>query len=278
MGLFDSLSSSVAGMQAQTFALQNISGNIANSQTPAYKTTDTSFQDLLNSQGSADQSSGGVQAQSKNNNTLQGAIQTAKTSTYMAVQGDGYFTVQKPSAVASGGQPSISNSSPVYTRRGDFQTDSNGYLVNGAGYYLMGNPVDPSTGNATGGAPQALQVNAANLPTNEGKLESLSINSKGQLQGTFSSGKTVSLAEIPLSTFNGQNFLKQGDGGTYTPTTASGTAIAGATGQIVGSSLEASNTDISNQFTSMIMAQQAYGANTKTMASTNQMLQTLTRL
>ena len=196
MGLFDSLSSSVAGMQAQTFALQNISGNIANSQTPAYKTTDTSFRDLLNSQGSADQSSGGVQAQSTNNNTLQGAIQTAKTSTYMAVQGDGYFTVQKPSAVASGGQPSISDSSPVYTRRGDFQTDSNGYLVNGAGYYLMGNPVDPSTGKATGGTPQALQVNAANLPTDQGKLESLSINSKGQLQGTFSSGKTVSLAEI----------------------------------------------------------------------------------
>ncbi len=44
-----------------------------------------------------------------------------------------------------------------YTRRGDFQVNANGNLVNGAGYYLMGVAVDPKTGNPTGNVPQVLQ-------------------------------------------------------------------------------------------------------------------------
>ena len=47
MGIFDALTTAVAGLQAQSFALQNISGNIANSQTTGYKENDTSFQDLV---------------------------------------------------------------------------------------------------------------------------------------------------------------------------------------------------------------------------------------
>lgn len=47
MGLFDALTSAVSGLQAQSFAMQNISGNIANSQTIAYKGIDTNFLDLI---------------------------------------------------------------------------------------------------------------------------------------------------------------------------------------------------------------------------------------
>ena len=43
MGIFDALTTAVAGLQAQSFALQNISGNIANSQTTGYKETNTLF-------------------------------------------------------------------------------------------------------------------------------------------------------------------------------------------------------------------------------------------
>ena len=52
----------------------------------------------------------------------------------------------------------------MYTRRGDFQPDKNGYLVNGAGYYLMGVPVDPTTGNLVGSVPQVLQFQNDFLP------------------------------------------------------------------------------------------------------------------
>ena len=52
----------------------------------------------------------------------------------------------------------------TYTRVGDFQTNQNGYLVNGAGYYLMGIPVNPTTGNPEGSVPQVLQFNNNFVP------------------------------------------------------------------------------------------------------------------
>ena len=47
MGIFDALNTSVGGLQAQSFALQNISGNIANASTVGYKGIGTSFEDLI---------------------------------------------------------------------------------------------------------------------------------------------------------------------------------------------------------------------------------------
>src|SRR6266516_6070525 len=47
MGIFDALNTAVSGLQAQSFALQNISGNIANAQTTGYKGIGTSFVDLV---------------------------------------------------------------------------------------------------------------------------------------------------------------------------------------------------------------------------------------
>ena len=47
MGIFGALTTAVTGMRAQSFALENISGNIANSQTTAFKRMDTSFVDLI---------------------------------------------------------------------------------------------------------------------------------------------------------------------------------------------------------------------------------------
>ena len=47
MGIFGALTTSVAGLKANSYALENISGNIANSQTTAFKRIDTSFMDLI---------------------------------------------------------------------------------------------------------------------------------------------------------------------------------------------------------------------------------------
>jgi flagellar hook protein FlgE len=277
MGAFDSLSSAIAGMQAQAFALQNISGNIANSQTTAYKSTDTSFQDLLASQSGGLDASDGVQPLSASN-TTQGAIQNGQISSFMAINGGGYFSVERPASGGAGGVPSFSGASQAYTRRGDFQLDANGYLVNGAGNYLMGTAADPATGNATGGTPQLLQFNAATLPTGEGALQGVAIGQNGAVQGTFASGKTLTLANVPLSGFRGEEFLQQGDGGTLIATPQSGAAIAGASGTIVGAALESSNADVTDQFTAMIQTQQAYSANTKVVTASNEMLQTVTNM
>jgi len=178
MGIFDALNTSVGGLQAQSFALQNISGNIANASTTGYKGISTAFEDLIpDSTVPNKQVAGGVTALSQQTITTQGTVSSTTVATNMAINGDGFFSVQKPT--------SITDNVPVftgvtdYTRRGDFQVNANGNLVNGAGYYLMGITVDPKTGNPTGNVPQVLQFQnnfvpaqattavtyAANLPT-----------------------------------------------------------------------------------------------------------------
>lgn len=165
MGIFGALTTSVAGMRAQSFALENISGNIANSQTTAFKRIDTSFLDLIPEGGANRQLAGSVTAMSRSTNNVQGDVQAAQVATFMAINGDGFFSVQKP-----GG---FSDNAPVfdgvdrYTRRGDFQLDKSGFLVNGAGYYLMGIPVDPTTGNLVGSTPQVLQFQSDFLPAQQ---------------------------------------------------------------------------------------------------------------
>ena len=63
MGIFDAMNTSVGGLQAQSYALQNISGNIANSSTTGYKGIGTSFEDLIpDSSVPSKQVAGGVTA------------------------------------------------------------------------------------------------------------------------------------------------------------------------------------------------------------------------
>lgn len=162
MGIFGALTTSVTGMRAQSYALENVSGNIANTQTTAFKRIDTSFVDLIPDNNASKQLAGNVTANSRATNTVQGDIQTASIGTFMAINGDGFFVVQKPASYQDN-RP-IFDGIDLYTRRGDFQPDKNGYLVNGAGYFLMGIPVDPTTGNLVGSVPELLQFQNDFLP------------------------------------------------------------------------------------------------------------------
>ncbi|WP_458760285.1 flagellar hook-basal body complex protein [Afipia sp. TerB] len=162
MGIFGALTTSVAGLRAQSYALENISGNIANSQTTAFKRIDTSFLDLIPDRGTTSQLAGSVTSASRSTNSVQGDVQAAAIATYMAINGDGFFAVQKPGSFTDN-QP-VFDGVDRYTRRGDFTLDKNGYLVNGAGYYLEGIPIDPTTGNVTGSVPQVLRFGSDFLP------------------------------------------------------------------------------------------------------------------
>jgi flagellar hook protein FlgE len=162
MGIFGALTTAVTGMKAQSYALENVSGNIANSQTTAFKRIDTSFQDMIPSTDPSQQLAGNVTASSSATNTVQGAITSADVPTFMAINGDGYFVVQKPDNFVDN-NPSFTGVE-LYSRRGDFQIDQNGYLVNGAGYYLEGIPIDATTGNLAGSVPQVLQFQNGFLP------------------------------------------------------------------------------------------------------------------
>jgi flagellar hook protein FlgE len=451
MGMFGALNSAVSGLRAQAFAMENISGNIANSQTIGFKRIDTTFADLVTGAGSSskNQTSGMVLATSRSTNTVQGDIQASDNATYMAINGDGYFVVSSKIS-ESDGNPVFSGFD-LYTRRGDFETDKNGYLVNGSGYYLKGLIVDPTTGNAAGSVPQVIHLSSdflqaeatdeveyrANLPATpftanydpsianselldatgwatdplvggdetvlgsdaqafldssisgyaatmynangapvsvqfrwakvdsvanggadtwnlfyqvdsdagptdvawqnvgtdyifdsagqlsppitsltisgltsngvtvgdvtidhgtggitqyedangsaslttlsqngspSGQLVGVQISDGGKVVANYSNGKSVTLALIPLATFNADGGLMRLDGGAYAATEESGNAIFGSGAGIVGQSLEASNTDIADEFSKLIVTQQAYSANTRIISTADDML------
>ena len=101
----------------------------------------------------------------------------------------------------------------------------------------------------------------------------MSVSDKGRIVGTYSNGRTIDLAQITLANFSGANkpqahrrrrLLRR-------PTNPA-PPIYNAPGKIVGSSLEGSNTDIADEFTKLIVTQQAYSANTRVITTSNQMV------
>jgi flagellar hook protein FlgE len=156
MGIFDALTTAVGGLQSQSFALQNISGNIANAQTTGYKGINTSFEDLIPDATTPNkQVAGGVTAFAQATITSQGTVSATTVATNLAINGDGFFSVQQATAVVD--NVPVFSGVTDYTRRGDFQVNANGNLINGAGYYLLGVTVDPKTGNPLGNVPQVLK-------------------------------------------------------------------------------------------------------------------------
>jgi flagellar hook protein FlgE len=446
MGIYGALATAVSGLKAQSFALEHVSGNIANSQTTGYKRTETSFSDLVPDSPYYKQLAGGVQVNTRATNTVQGDIVSASVSTYMGINGSGFFVVEQRSGLTDGN--ATFSGVDYYTRRGDFEFDNEGYLVNGSGYYLKAIRVDPQTSNLVGSTPEPVQITndflaakqttsidlRANLPaypltanadpdiagselldpadfnndptvggdefvqgqdvdvfldesvsggaitvynadgstvnvqmrwakTSDapdtwnlfyqtdsaatgvnpawvnigqdyvfnssgqltpdinsvtltgvtvngqtvgdielnhgvngitqfsdsdgsvqvtelsqdgyaaGELVGVSISEAGRIVASYTNGRTVDLYEVQLANFNAPNRLQKLDGGAFAVTQDSGQAILGAQGTILGATLESSNTDIADEFTKLIVTQQAYSASTRIVTTSDEMLQ-----
>jgi len=162
MGIFGAIQTAVSGMSAQAFALENISGNIANSQTIGYKRIDTSFEDMIPDLSLSARITGGVNASSLATNSVAGSFKSTGINSNIALSGDGYFATSQKTTTKSG--VSSFATSPYFTRRGDFALDKNKNLVNGAGYYLMGYTVDPISGMANSGVPTTIQLPTGDMP------------------------------------------------------------------------------------------------------------------
>ena len=367
----------------------------------------------------------------------------------MGVNGDGYFIVGAREDTVDG--TPVFSDEDLYTRRGDFELDRNGFLVNGAGYYLKGLAIDPATGNVTGSVPDFIQVtndflpatattqidyeanlasvpqtpsydpavpnsellaaggyavdpraagagvvqaadntlflnetiaggaitahdalgasvdvqfrwakidsvaasgsdtwnlfylsdsaatgaatmwtnvgqdytfnssgalnpalptvtitgltvngvSLGNIPLNHGaavtqfadssgsvtitdidqngssagEFSSLSVSEEGRVIAAYTNGRVIEVAEVSLASFLADGFLEKTDGNAFRQTIESGNAILGAQGKLVGAALEASNTDIADEFTKLIVTQQAYAANTRVISTGEEMLQ-----
>ena len=111
-----------------------------------------------------------------------------------------------------------------------------------------------------------------------GQFSSISMQSDGNVVVNYDNGQSRTIAQVPVSTFAAPDALQSQNGAAFTATLDSGspsTQAAGTNGAgtLVTSALESSNVDIASEFSNLIVAQQAYSANAKTVTTADQMLQ-----
>jgi len=113
-----------------------------------------------------------------------------------------------------------------------------------------------------------------------GDLQDLVVDQTGTIIGVFTNGRSYSLAQVSLAKFVNNEGLMH-DGGSLFSSSANsgdpiiGTAGTGGRGTIQPSSLEMSNVDLSRSLTELIIIQRGYEANSKTIKTSDQMLQTV---
>ena len=98
------------------------------------------------------------------------------------------------------------------------------------------------------------------------------MSGNGRIVGTYSNGRAVDLAEVSVVRFNDPNALQKADGGAFYATQGSGEALIGGGIDIVAAALEGSNVDIADEFSKLIITQQAYSANTRIVTTADEML------
>jgi flagellar hook protein FlgE len=124
---------------------------------------------------------------------------------------------------------------------------------------------------------QTSLASASNAPTQNGQasgtLNGISVLADGTIEGTYSNNATsISLGQVAVATFANEQGLLRIGGNDYSQTVGSGVAAIGVAqtggrGLITGGSVEASNVDVAAEFSKMIVAQQAYQANAKSITT-----------
>ncbi|KTS33377.1 flagellar hook protein FlgE [Pantoea dispersa] len=116
-----------------------------------------------------------------------------------------------------------------------------------------------------------------------GDLTSYTINDDGTITGTYSNQKTQLLGQIVLASFSNPEGLKSEGDNVWSATNSSGQAAVGLAGtgtygNLTSGALEASNVDLSKELVNMIVAQRNYQANSQTIKTQDQILNTLVNL
>ncbi len=256
------LHTAAAGMVAQQKDIDVISNNIANVNTTAFKQDRTEFQDLMYQ--SLNYTAGATSATSNNptgidtglgvrvsgiqKNFIQGSLKETGNSFDLAIQGDGFFKITTPAGETA------------YSRNGSFKLDSEGSMVNGQGFKLEPEIVIPSD------------------------LINVSIGQDGTVSAIDpATGAISTLGQITIVDFiNPAGLSPQGDS-LYLATSVSGDAIEGTPGlegigTIRQGMLEGSNVQLVTEMVNLITAQRGYEANSKSITTTDTMLQTVNAL
>jgi flagellar hook protein FlgE len=179
-----SLYAAVSGLKGNQTYMDVIGNNIANVNTTGYKSSNVTFQDTLSQtlQGASSPSGTrggtnpmqvglGVGVGSISTNFTDGSTQPTGISTNLAISGDGFFVVGTPT-------------NQMYTRSGDFTTDTQGNLVNSAGYSVLG-----WQANASGVVDTTQPISALQIPV--GSTMPAKVSTTITLAGNLNGGATA---------------------------------------------------------------------------------------
>lgn len=183
MSLYAALYSGVSGLNAYSSAIGVISDNITNVNTVGYKDSETKFSTLVTESNSTRYSPGGVAAETVTNVSRQGLLTRTGNDTDLSIDGAGFFVVKDQPVTGAEGVVS-------YTRAGAFTPDSQGFLSNVAGQYLLGWRLEPDGSVVNTGSTDLLQP-----ITTAGLTGTASPTSAIRLRANLQSGGTVSPLE-----------------------------------------------------------------------------------
>ncbi|MGA3100088.1 MAG: flagellar basal-body rod protein FlgG [Bryobacteraceae bacterium] len=257
------LYSAASGMTAQQLNVDNISNNLANSNTVGYKARRAEFEDLVyqsvvqpgSAAGQSTQVPTGLQVglgtRASSNEIIftEGNFVETDNPLDLVIEGRGFFQVQMPSGQLA------------YTRAGSFHLDHDGNIVT-----ADGNPLQPQI----------------TLPAD---AQQISIGQDGTVSYTQPNQTASQQAgQIQLANFQNPAGLNSLGGNLYAPTDASGQPVVGSPGgqEGLGAVLqgyqEQSNVSVVSEFINLIVAQRAYEANSKVVTAADNMYQEVNSL
>jgi flagellar basal-body rod protein FlgG len=257
-----SLWTGTTGMHGQQLNIDVIANNLANVSTTGFKKSKADFQDLLyqtmkvpGSQTSTDTESPtgiliglGVKPAAVTKIFTQGDLILTENELDVAIEGNGFLQVEMP------------NGNTAYTRAGALKRDSNGRLTNSDGY-----PILPT------------------ITIPDGSRQ-ITISETGIVSALLGDD-TVSteLGTLELAAFTNPAGLSAIGKNLFEETSASGTAQTGTPGEdgygtLLQTYLEGSNVNIVEEIANMITTQRAYEINSKTIQTSDEMMQTTNNL
>ncbi|MFA7059728.1 MAG: flagellar hook-basal body complex protein [Pedobacter sp.] len=140
MSLTSAMFTGVSGLLANAEGMSVIGNNLSNVNTVGFKSGRMLFSDMLSANiGNASQVGRGTQIQTVDNIFSQSSFETTESVTDLAIQGNSFFAVKDPNALAP-----VNQNRAMLTRAGAFRLDNELYLVNSDGYQVLdtqGNPI-----------------------------------------------------------------------------------------------------------------------------------------
>ena len=249
------LYTAASGMSAQQLNLDTIANNLANSSTTGFRQLRLEFQDMVyqnmvtpgaaqsqNTVSAGLQIGLGTKSAATEVITTQGSLNETDNPLDVAIEGSGFFQVQKPDGTIA------------YTRAGQFQLNNQGTIVT-----TDGDPLIPTI----------------TVPAN---ATAVTVTQYGVVNATLAGQQNPSqLGQIQLATFPNPGGLEGMGNNLLQATLSSGDPVLGNPGGTEGLGtlqqgyLENSNVDVVQEFVQMVLAQRAYEANSKVVKAADDM-------